>query len=358
MKKYLLICLIFISCQDEIIIEFPIESQKIVVEGGIEPNMPPYVILSKNQGYFDEINQNTFNDLFIRGAEVIVWKLNEDGTADSIFLEQLPPPLDSIPIYTDINYISGLSNFPYANLGTYNPITVEGEISNNFSKANETYNLIVRWNNTEVTSQTTIPNTTPLDCLWVEKDEFSNKDHEFRINAIYDDPVEIQNNILIKYRKTIHWDVDTTNGTLKDHKDDLMQIIDAGADILINGQKFETYFPQKGEGNFPTLPYNASRYEEYEISGNVDSVYVPNDVVVIKFCQIDEPALKFWRSIVRQFGSNGNPFQEPLNIVSNINGGYGGWTGYSPVYYKVPIIDGFTTDLPLPLDSIEIIDVF
>ena len=61
---------------------------------------------------------------------------------------------------------------------------------------------------------------------------------------------------------------------------------------------------------------------------------------------------------MRQFGSNGNPFQEPLNIVSNVNGGYGGWTGYGSVYYRIPIIDGFSTNSPLPIDSIEITDVF
>ena len=347
MKKYLLIFLCFLSCEEEISLNFPIESQKLVVEGGIEPNMPPYVILSRNQGYFDEINSNTYNDLFVNDAEVVVWSLNENGIADSIYLEKLPPPYDSIPIYTDINYLTSLSNYPYANANGYS-----------FSQENKTYNLIVRWNNQEVTSQTTIPNSTPLDCLWVEKNEFSDLDYKFDIRAIYNDPVNEQNNILIKYRKKIHWDVDTVNWTLKDHTDDFMELMDAGSDVLINGQRFETYFPHKGDGNIPTLPYNSSRFKTYEIAGITDSIFVPNDLVIIKFCQIDEPSLKLWRSVVRQFGSNGNPFQEPLNIVSNINGGYGGWTGYGAVYYRIPIIEGYSTNSPLPLDSIEITDVF
>ena len=52
--------------------------------------------------------------------------------------------------------------------------------------------------------------------------------------------------------------------------------------------------------------------------------------------------MKFWRGVVRQGATNGNPFSEPMNLVSNINGGLGIWTGYSPVYYKVPIIKGHT----------------
>ena len=27
-----------------------------------------------------------------------------------------------------------------------------------------------------------------------------------------------------------------------------------------------------------------------------------------------------------------------MNLVSNINGGLGVWTGYAPAYYKIPII--------------------
>ena len=221
MRKLLFIFLCFLSCQDEISLEFPIESQKLVIEGGIEPNMPPYVILSKNQGYFDEINANTYNDLFIYDAEVVVWTLDENGVADSVYLQPLPPPLDSIPVFTDINYLFSLTNPPYANSNGYP-----------FSKENKTYNLIVRWNNEEITSQTTIPTTTPLDCLWVEKNEFTDKEYEFDIRAIYDDPAEVANNILLKYRKPIHWKVDTVNWVLEENNDDLMELIDAGTDIL------------------------------------------------------------------------------------------------------------------------------
>jgi len=64
--------------------------------------------------------------------------------------------------------------------------------------------------------------------------------------------------------------------------------------------------------------------------------------VLIKFCQIDEPSMKFWRSLVRQFGTNGNPFSEPMNLVSNINNGLGVWSGYGAIYYKVPIVKDTT----------------
>ena len=50
--------------------------------------------------------------------------------------------------------------------------------------------------------------------------------------------------------------------------------------------------------------------------------------------------MKFWRGVVRNVTSGGNPFAEPMNLSSNINGGLGSWTGYGSRYYKIPIIEG------------------
>ena len=67
--------------------------------------------------------------------------------------------------------------------------------------------------------------------------------------------------------------------------------------------------------------------------------------------------MQFWRGVVRQVGTNGNPFAEPMNLVSNINGGLGIWTGYGAAYYEVEIdtntvING--DDLYEPKNIIEI----
>ena len=54
MKKYILFTIIlFISCQKEIDIDLLSVDNQIVVEGAIEQNIPPYVILTKSVGFFD-----------------------------------------------------------------------------------------------------------------------------------------------------------------------------------------------------------------------------------------------------------------------------------------------------------------
>ena len=64
---------------------------------------------------------------------------------------------------------------------------------------------------------------------------------------------------------------------------------------------------------------------------------MPRDVALIKFCQVDEASMKFWRGVVRNVTSGGNPFAEPMNLTSNVNGALGIWSGYGATYYKVPV---------------------
>ena len=59
----------------------------------------------------------------------------------------------------------------------------------------KTYFLEVKWNDQIITSSTTIPEPTPLDCLWVEKSETAGREYKCDIRAVYSDNGNIQNNI-------------------------------------------------------------------------------------------------------------------------------------------------------------------
>ena len=333
MKKYLfLISIILLSCQEEITLELPRGDNKLVVQGAIENGFPPYVILTKNQGYFEEINSDTYANLFVTDASVSV--IRDDNTTHELTLiteniisqiETLFDTIINIPpntIYIDLEELLSPSNF---------------------SIANRSYTLDILWNDQLITAETTIPEPTPLDCLWVEQNETTEKDFKCDIRAIYSDPASQQNNILIRSKRIKHYirdseHTDSLQCKIINEPDLTLKLVDAGTDILINGESFETYFPRPGDNGFPTGKYNSAHTKDC----NDSVVDFKNDVVLIKFCQIDEPSMKFWRGLVRQVGTNGNPFAEPMNLVSNINNGLGIWTGYGAVYYKVPIIKNTT----------------
>ncbi len=73
MKKYILylfVTSLLFSCRKEISLDFPPVPEKLVVQGSIEPGFPPYVILTRNQGYFETIDSSTYNNLFILEVEI------------------------------------------------------------------------------------------------------------------------------------------------------------------------------------------------------------------------------------------------------------------------------------------------
>jgi hypothetical protein len=329
MKKYLLYLFIIsflFSCRKEISLDFPPIPEKLVVQGSIESGFPPYVILTRNQGYFETIDSSTYNNLFISDAEITVFKLDGNETIDSIELSY--ELIGTIPVFTNLDFTIDWTNF---------------------SQEGFRYNLEINWNESLVTSSTTIPHSTPLDSIWIEETEDINDNkYKCEINAKYTDPDTIGNNILIRSKRVEHWDIVdtlTTPPTLSNEKDNSLLLVDCGPDVLINGESFETYFPRPSEqGGFPSGSYRTFKYKKYQDTTTLgqDSILMPEDLVLIKFCQVDLAAMKFWRGVVRNSTSGGNPFAEPMNLSSNINGGLGSWTGYGTRYYLVPILKNTT----------------
>ena len=147
----------------------------------------------------------------------------------------------------------------------------------------------------------------------------------------------------------------TNSSGVNNHPDPNLLLLDCGPDVLINGESFETVFLRpKGPGTFP--PFGAYNSDRYKINNTTqDSTFIPHDVALIKFCQVDESSMQFWRGVVRNITSGANPFSEPMNLPSNINGGLGSWTGYGATYYKVPIMkDTIILDEYIP----NIFDIF
>ena len=68
--------------------------------------------------------------------------------------------------------------------------------------------------------------------------------------------------------------------------------------------------------------------------------FIHPDTVLVRISQIDIQSYNFWRSFDYQQQGNGNPFAEPLNLQTNINGGFGIWYGKSSTYFKAIAKEG------------------
>jgi len=328
MKNYFIIFLLsflFSSCREEITLELASTNEKLVVEGYIEPGFPPYLILSNNQGYFDPLDSTTYSSFFVSEADVIVYKMDKNDKIDSLNLN----------INEDIFLILGIPVF--TNLQEFNT---------SFSEEGYKYNLEILWNDKIITSSTTIPNSNRLESIFIKDTILDpNKPWKCQISSNIIDPDTIGNNYLIRSKRTQHLNNQDTNNTIPNfinEPDPSFLLVDCGPDVLINGSSFESFFPRPNpQGGFPDGLYNTSRYKKYNINEDIiDSILVEEDIVMIKFCQVDEASMRFWRGVVRNSTSGGNPFAEPANLTSNIDGGLGVWTGYGTKYYKIPVIKG------------------
>jgi hypothetical protein len=302
-----LVVFMLFSCEKDIDIELPEAQKKIVVEGSIEPGQPPFIILTKTEGYFSPIDENSFKNSFVHDALIEV----SDGVTDvylvEICIDQIPDSL--LPTVAELVDIS-LENLLNSGICIYS--TLNEDI---FGKIGKTYNLTIDIDGEKLTSTTTIPTPVPMEKYWY-KDQpgYDNYGYLwFQLN----DPPELGNAYRI-YTQRLGKDDRflPANGSVFD-------------DNFFNGLNFEAFI-------FRGTEPNSNSSEDY---GEFRTYYEQGDTIAIKFCTIDLPHFKFWQTFEVAAFNKGNPFAAPATINSNINGGLGVWGGYGVVYDTIVAAD-------------------
>jgi hypothetical protein len=342
MKKiiYIFFLFIFFACEKEIKLDIPNAEKEIVVQAMIQEGYPPIVQLTWSDSYFSTIDSNSYNEMFISGAEIIIY--NQDRT-DSVILAEIDALIQGFPpgIYTDSN-INFNANPPFSNF-------------HDFCKEGSSYHLKVIFENDTLTATTSIPNATPLDSIWFVPDDRYPEYGDFY--AYYNDPDTMGNNVMFEHKRLAHF-------SLTEEKDipDFMFIKAFGAvrnDFEgLNGMGFETFF-ERGEGtkfDHETLHFKHPGFGNFQMAYINDSVgEVTADIILFRFSQLDKASFEFWRSVIAQDLMNSNPFAEPINLKSNINGGLGIFEGKAAVYYKLIAKEDTTFTQRYYPDIIEIL---
>jgi hypothetical protein len=284
---FILILFIFASCERDITLDLPITAPKIIVDGYVERDLPPYIILSRSQGYFDPINSNSLNNLPERNAIVSI----SDGI-NTVVLTELDTIIDGTRIGGIYAAIDPVSFFP----------TMIGTVG-------LTYTLDILTNDGKrVTSTTKLQAPVALDSTWFEIQD--GKDSLGFTWAFLSDP-DTADNCYRWFSKRIN-------------KDDQFYAPFGSAfeDKFINGQTFKFGFNRASIQNSTAVDDNNEEAGFFKLG----------DTIVVKFCTIDKSTFQFWRDAETQLGNNGSPFAVPSNIKSNIVGGIGLFASYSASY--------------------------
>ena len=286
----LVLTVFLLSCEQQININLKSDTSQLVVQGAIETNLPPYVILTNSLGFFSTISLSNLQNSFVHNASIQV----NDGT-NTVTLKEYK-----------VDTAGGGSFYIYT-LDTSNSAQLM------FGVVNKFYSLTINVNGKTYTATTKIPNPKGCDTEWFAAPIFQNKktpDSAYQLYINYTDPDTPGNNVV--YYTQINGGQTYIAGVYND--------------AVVNGKTVKKIALVAG-------------YDD-SVSANPDSAryFYPGDTVVLKWCEIDNRVYNFWNDYFYALQTTGNPFASPTNVIGNVsNGAVGVWAGYGSIYYKLVV---------------------
>jgi len=269
--------ILLVSCEDKTDYDLGFVST-IIVEGKIELNGYPKVILTRNIPYYVEVDSADLLTLVLRQAKVTV----SDGVKSEILTlrykkEEFPP------FFYEGNELIGESG--------------------------KTYYLTIDYGQKKLTATTIIPKPVELDSVWFEPN--TPGDSLGKINALLSDNSNEHN----YYR--LFTKISTKQNQF------YPTLISNFNDRLFNGIAF-TFHLSKGPESYLDLK-------------SADFDFKRGDTVFVKICTMDEAHFTFWQGYQSEVANGANPFASSYHkIESNIAGdGKGIWGGYGSSIYQV-----------------------
>ncbi len=295
MRKLVYILILFISgCTKSIDFQLPEVEQIIVVEATVENGLPPRVVLTSSQGYFDPIDSNILNEIFIHDAEITL----NDGI-NNFTLQEIE--FNGIYLYTSLDF------------------SAMGQLG-------KTYSINIDVNDKNIQASAKIPHSLILDSLWFEK--YEAYDSLGFIGTKFTDPDTLGNcyrwfaQRINTYKYNYPPPFDNVKGTIKDIRP-LAPIGSSTDDKLFNGLSFEFAFPRGEDGNF----------EGPDDEGIEEGFFKTGDTILIKSTTTTYPVYLYVRAMENAAVSNGGIFGSSGNLPYNVQGdGIGIFYGYGVSY--------------------------
>lgn len=284
------------GCETPITVTLPDAEPLLIVEGRIEPGGPPVVLLSRSQDYFDPVDASLLGSLYSGGGEVVLTIDGDPFPLDELCADALGPD--------ELTLAAGLLGIPVetlilSNLCAYTSLSITGEVG-------RTYGLMAVLDGDTAYAVSKLNPPVPLDSLWFEAP--GNVDTLGFIYASFTDPDSLGN----AYR----WSalrVGKDGGLLYPPR----STVD---DALFNGLSFS--FSQ----------FRPVTSDDFAEDANPDEIgfYKVGDTVIVRWDHIDRGAYDAITTMEEQLQSQGSPFANPADVVTNIQGGQGQWVAYSP----------------------------
>ncbi|RDC63177.1 hypothetical protein AHMF7616_01778 [Adhaeribacter pallidiroseus] len=284
-----------ISCEEDIAIDLAAGEEKFVVQGHIEQNAPPYVILSRSIPVFGSAVTEAFVNAIVHRAAITIRSAGRVYPLQEVLLTSLPTDQQQI-ISEQFGFPLPIeTNSPLAKVTVYTSPDLKGEIGN-------TYHLQITAEGKTLSATTTIPTPTPVDSLWFRPHPNPKNDSLVTLWYRYPDPDTLGNNVRFF----------TSRPSEPFYPGYQASVL---TDEFVNGRTIE--FPL--ERGYP---------KSAKVDLETYSYFKKGDTVRLKWAAIDYQHYQFWFTLEADRASNGNPFGFPTTVRSNVTGGLGIWGGY------------------------------
>ncbi len=284
---FLLFCAL-VSCEKDIDIKLDESSPRLVVDGNIENDRPPYIVLSSSLDYFGELSPEMLKNSFVHNAKVTI----SNGVKTFTLREDSSLLGNGYLFYYYTTVINDPANYLLGQLKT-------------------TYDLSIISEGVTYTAKTTIPDITRrIDSLWSEPVKgFDDTTLARMVIRATDKP---------GYGDYIRYFTKANNDPFYPGYNSVFD------DQVIDGK---TYTIQVDRG----LNKNEDNKDE-------DIYFNKGDIATLRLCNIDRNTFDFWRTFEFNFQGVGNPFSSPTIVTGNISNGALGYFGGYAAQYRTIII--------------------
>jgi hypothetical protein len=279
-------CIACIACEKDVTVSLPKGEDQIVIEGTIETDKYPEVILTRSLNYFNHISVDQLQSAFVHNAAITV----SDGTRTMELKEFYKDTTNRLRWY-------------YYTADTTQANIFEGRMG-------QRYTLRIAVDGKTFEATTNIPGQAMvIDSLWSER---NSKDPQLiRLMARITDPVQRGNYVRYKTARGAGVFRPGINSTIDDQ--------------IVNGTTFNIML-EAGHDRTQNIDYDTYGY------------FKPGDSVRVWFTNIDKDTYDFWRTLDFAYATNGNVFSSPLQVRGNIPGALGYWGGYGVANKTVRLI--------------------
>ncbi|HEY0976862.1 MAG TPA: DUF4249 domain-containing protein [Flavobacteriales bacterium] len=294
------------GCEKEITVDVPDTPERLVVEGTIEQGLPPFIILTRTQGYFEPTSFESLSNMFVRDAVVTVTSNGQTWTLPSLCSGSLTPE--------QILAAAALTGLDPVLLSSGNICIYTSLDPTHVGVIGNTYELRIEAEGKVLTSVTTIPNPVPLDSVWFKLAQQRPDDDTLGLAwATLSDPDTMGNSYRWMARRISH----RPDGSVEDPTY-ISPLGSSYNDKYVNGLTFDFNFIR-----------GRQFYSNQTEDGNEETGYYKvGDTIAVKFVSLGKKEYDFYTSYDDNVGSSGDLFGTPVNAKTNINGGLGIWAGW------------------------------